>query len=266
MSIHGFGDYERDEQDVRERGQQGGPAAAGEPTTVVCGEKIRVATLQPHQMCLLCCCPCCLGPLCSHNRRTNYANMAKTLAACILFVCVALFIVEVAIGGFASSEINPMIGPGPTTLAHMGASYAWRTQNKYEVYRFVSPVFLHAGIFHLLGNMMFLIFYGIPLEQKWGWRRFAIVFFGSGVGSLIFCACVNPDALSVGASGALFGLLGAALAELLLLWARLEPSMRRMQLIQLVILIVVWMLISFKVKVKGDASIFLFFFLFPRID
>jgi membrane associated rhomboid family serine protease len=52
----------------------------------------------------------------------------------------------------------------------------------------------------------------------------------------------------VGASGALFGLLGGGLADLLVHWASLDPQMRKMQLIQQVIMIVIWMFISFGSK------------------
>lgn len=83
-------------------------------------------------------------------------------------------------------------------------------QTKAEVYRLLSPAFLHGGVFHLLGNMAFLLILGVPCEQKWGWPRYAAVYFVSALGASIFSVCLHPNTISVGASGALFGLMGTA--------------------------------------------------------
>ena len=62
MNLHGFGGDGGDPDDAAERGERPQP---GEQLALACGERIRISTLKPHQYCLLCCCPCCLGPLCS---------------------------------------------------------------------------------------------------------------------------------------------------------------------------------------------------------
>ena len=121
-------------------------------------------------------------------------------------------------------------------------------QQKWEVYRLFSPIFLHGGLIHILGNMLFLVFLGVPLEQKWGWQTFAVVFFLSGIGASLFSVCVHPNSISVGASGALFGLLGGSLADLLVHWTSLDPQVRKMQLIQQIVMIVIWMFISFGIQ------------------
>ncbi len=272
MNVHGLGDRSDDDA---ERGMQ-----AGEATALLCGEKIRVGTLKPLQYVLLCCCPCFLGPPCSRyrrchkdrvfatylffphflpslrsNRRTNYKNMMKTLAFMIVVVCLVMFVVELGVGGGVTTmKENPMLGPDALTLARLGSAYGWRTQTKGEVYRLFSPIFLHGGFFHILANMLFLVFLGVPLEQKWGWRVFGIVFFGSGIAASLFSTCIHPDSISVGASGALFGLLGASLADLLTHWSTIDASARKMQLFQQILTIVIWMMISFGVKASTSPS------------
>lgn len=77
-----------------------------------------------------------------------------------------------------------------------------------KLYRLVSPIFLHGGVLHLLGNMAFLLMLGVQQEQKWGWIRFGVIFFATGVGASIFSSCIHPNTISVGASGALFGIMG----------------------------------------------------------
>jgi len=76
--------------------------------------------------------------------------------------------------------------------------------------RLISSGFLHANIFHLLFNMYALYIIGTQLENYIGKWKFMIVYLISMIsGSLL--SCIFSDAVSVGASGAIFGLLGALL-------------------------------------------------------
>ena len=125
-----------------------------------------------------------------------------------------MFFVEIIYaGGLASSKANPMLGPDARHLAELGSSYGWRTQNLYEVYRFFSPIFLHGGFIHVIMNTLFLVMIGIMYEQKWKWKKFAIIFLLSGICANMFSSCVNPNQIAVGASTSLFGILGAALGQ-----------------------------------------------------
>ncbi|KFK25120.1 hypothetical protein AALP_AA8G068300 [Arabis alpina] len=63
--------------------------------------------------------------------------------------------------------------------------------------------------------MLSLVFIGIRLEQQFGFVRIGIIYLISGVGGTILSSLFIRNAISVGASGALFGLLGSMLSELL---------------------------------------------------
>jgi len=73
-------------------------------------------------------------------------------------------------------------------------------------------MFLHGSIFHILFNMLALYWLGTSIEQALGTRRFLLVYFVSGLagsaGALWFSSAL---AVTVGASGAIFGLIGALL-------------------------------------------------------
>ncbi len=71
---------------------------------------------------------------------------------------------------------------------------------------------LHAGILHLASNLFFQCRVGFTMEQYWGTGRFAAVYVIAGFGGALFSCVTSPTVLSVGASGALFGILGAELA------------------------------------------------------
>ncbi|HEX2209865.1 MAG TPA: rhomboid family intramembrane serine protease [Longimicrobium sp.] len=74
----------------------------------------------------------------------------------------------------------------------------------------VTYAFFHAGVMHLLGNMLMLFFFGPPLEERWGSRSFLRVYLLAAAGGALFSvlfAFLDPASYIVGASGATLGLL-----------------------------------------------------------
>ena len=96
-----------------------------------------------------------------------------------------------------------------------GAMYGYLVTHDHEFYRLFTCLFLHFGIEHLLNNMVILGALGWHLEQQTGRIRFLLIYFGSGLSgnivSLIFHGAAQEHTVSAGASGAIFGLMGALL-------------------------------------------------------
>ena len=84
--------------------------------------------------------------------------------------------------------------------------------------RFFLPIWLHAGLIHLIFNMLVQLQLGSELEKVAGWWRFIIMYLGSGVGGNIFAAVFVPDQVSVGASSAIYGLFGVDFVLLFHVW------------------------------------------------
>ena len=102
---------------------------------------------------------------------------------------------------------------------------------QHEPWRLLSAMFLHAGIIHLAFNMWALWNVGSIAERFYGNTQFALIYLLSGLfGSLASLFFAARTAVSVGASGAIFGITGALLAAILLkrdkLPAPLVASMR----------------------------------------
>ncbi len=78
-----------------------------------------------------------------------------------------------------------------------------------------SSMFLHAGLFHLLGNMWFLYLFGFAVEGRLKWFKFLILYFAAGYAGdglhQVLVGHIHPDIPSIGASGAIMGTVGAAL-------------------------------------------------------
>lgn len=90
-----------------------------------------------------------------------------------------------------------------------------------EYGRFIWSMFMHSDLQHLFNNMILLLFMGSMLEKIVGHLQFGMLYFLSGIGggvlSLLVKYMTNDWSVSIGASGAVFGLDGLLLAVVLLL-------------------------------------------------
>jgi membrane associated rhomboid family serine protease len=78
-------------------------------------------------------------------------------------------------------------------------------------WRLITAAFLHGGIIHIAFNMLALWWLGGPVEVALGHMRFLLLYFVSALAGSAGALLINPNALTVGASGAIFGMLGAGL-------------------------------------------------------
>ncbi|MEK6855904.1 MAG: rhomboid family intramembrane serine protease [Nanoarchaeota archaeon] len=76
-----------------------------------------------------------------------------------------------------------------------------------ELWRFVTSMFLHGGLAHIISNLFVLVLFGLTLEKLIGSKRFLMVYFVSGI--LANIIAINFYQSSLGASGAIFGIIGA---------------------------------------------------------
>jgi rhomboid protease GluP len=73
-----------------------------------------------------------------------------------------------------------------------------------------TSLFVHGNLLHILGNMFFLLIYGVRAEELFRNREYLMIYFGSGLAGNLLSLLMGPDVVSVGASGAIFGLFGAS--------------------------------------------------------
>jgi rhomboid protease GluP len=111
-----------------------------------------------------------------------------------------------------------------------------------EYWRFVTPIFFHAGLMHFFFNMYALYNVGPLIERPMGHARFLMIYFFSGIAGGFASFLFNPSP-SLGASGAIFGLIGA-LAVFLFRHSRLLGRVGRSMLTNVVIIIVMNLAIS----------------------
>ncbi|VVA97764.1 unnamed protein product [Arabis nemorensis] len=126
---------------------------------------------------------------------------------------------------FQPLKENLLLGPSLSTLRKLGALEKRRVQAG-DKWRIVSCIWLHGGLLHLIVNMISLLCIGMRLEQEFGFLRIGTLYMISGIGgSIVSCLMdIRGERISVGASGALFGLLGAMLSELITNWSIYEDK------------------------------------------
>ena len=94
-----------------------------------------------------------------------------------------------------------------------GAMWTDAVIKNKEIYRLLTAAFLHFDISHLFGNMLLLLFMGEVLEAGKGWLKFILIYLGAAAGgnaaSLLVELVTDERSVSAGASGAIFGVLGA---------------------------------------------------------
>mmetsp|Transcript_27483 Transcript_27483/g.72567 ORF Transcript_27483/g.72567 Transcript_27483/m.72567 type:complete len:224 (+) Transcript_27483:380-1051(+) len=149
------------------------------------------------------CCPCCIGDPCSENRRNWYVNQMKTFIGIISIIQIFIFIIEVSLSGWVGILDVPS-----DVLYVMGGKVASNIAAG-EYWRLITPIMLHAGIFHLVINVFTQCMFGIQLEREWGGSQIAIIYVVAGVYGNVLSVLFAPYALSIGCSGSVFGLFGA---------------------------------------------------------
>jgi membrane associated rhomboid family serine protease len=120
----------------------------------------------------------------------------------LIAINLIVYLVEIASG---PGGLNNPGGSFVTNLGLFGPSVA-----EGEWYRLATGGFLHASLFHVGFNMFALYFLGRMLEPAIGTPRFVAVYVVSLFGGALGALLLSPDALTVGASGAIFGIFGAA--------------------------------------------------------
>ena len=112
-----------------------------------------------------------------------------------------------------------MMGPDAPVLNRLGAKNTALITYRNQWWRLFTPMLLHAGFIHYAVNVIIQLKFGLMCEIEWGMPLYASIYLGSGLFSAILSCIALPDSLSVGSSGALMGLMGAKLSEIVCCWS-----------------------------------------------
>ena len=134
-------------------------------------------------------------------------------------------------------QLSDLCGFSPVPNPHLGGHLDDMPQPN-QWFRFIIPIFLHAGFVHIGFNMLLQLTMGKEIEQLIGSIRFFLVYFSSGIFGFIMGGNFAPNGIaSTGASGALFGIIAITILDLLYTWKE-RPTPGR-DLIWIVLILIV---------------------------
>jgi rhomboid protease GluP len=167
------------------------------------------------------------------DRRTGLPPETPYVTYALLALLAVVFAAMYAVGHGDINSVASRFGSKENDLIRAG-----------EIWRFVTPIFLHGSVLHLVMNGVFLYWFGTQIEMLYGARKYLILFIVSGIVGNLFSFALSPES-SLGASGALFGLVGAGLVFPLRFSTLVPPRARAEILRQLSTVVIVNLAIGF---------------------
>jgi membrane associated rhomboid family serine protease len=147
-------------------------------------------------------CPDCAGQRQRvHTMRSMHVDPIATYV--LIAINVLLFLGSGAGGSF-------LTGSGGNTRVFLDLALFGPAVDQGDYWRLVTSGFLHSGLLHIGFNMYILYWLGTMLEPSLGHARFVALYLTSLLAGSFGALVLSPNAVTVGASGAVFGLMGAA--------------------------------------------------------
>jgi membrane associated rhomboid family serine protease len=156
-------------------------------------------------------------------RRSSFEGVGAKVTRMLIGLNVAVYVAELAQGSGVNANHGSIYQDGAliangvkihATLAGVPAHLPFGNLVGVahgDWWRLITAAFLHYGPFHLLMNMLALYWFGSLLEQRIGSGRFLMLYLVSGLAGSAGALVLDPTTPTVGASGAIFGILGAGL-------------------------------------------------------
>ncbi|HEV7199395.1 MAG TPA: rhomboid family intramembrane serine protease [Candidatus Limnocylindria bacterium] len=143
-----------------------------------------------------------------NRSRAQYATYTPIVSWALIGANVGVFAIDAFLGGLAGLGLmsgggGPLMDWGYVSADAVAAGEWWRI---------LTSAFLHFGILHLVLNMWALYLFGPLLEQLYGHIEYLVIYLLCAAGGSVLTILVAPEQAAVGASGAIFGLLGLAFA------------------------------------------------------
>jgi len=135
-------------------------------------------------------------------RRASFEGTTAIVTKVLVAINVAVYLLELGAGGDVNGTGNEIFTKGVLFGPFVADGDYWRL---------FTAMFLHYGPFHLGMNMLALWWFGAAIEQALGRGRYLLLYLVSGLAGSAGALVFSPDSATVGASGAIFGILGAAL-------------------------------------------------------
>jgi len=186
-----------------------------------------------------------------YNNQIALATQTSYVTYALIGINILMFATEIWLGG--SEDLYVLYRMGALVPENVLAGEWWRA---------IAAVFLHHGVVHLFTNMLGLYVFGALVEAALGHRKFLITYLLTGIGSMlavVFLATLTDSTtqLTVGASGAVLGMVGAEGAIQLKGWwvEKARVAQERLRLIGIIVILQLFSdLVTPQVSIVGHLS------------
>jgi membrane associated rhomboid family serine protease len=145
-------------------------------------------------------------------RRASFEGVGAKVTRVLIGLNVAVYVAQLATGGGVNGTGSVIYEKGVLIAGRaVDSNFNVIGVGEGDWWRLITSVFLHYGPFHLIMNMLALYWFGSLLEQRIGSGRFVLLYLVSGLAGSAGALLAAPTTPTVGASGAIFGILGAGL-------------------------------------------------------
>eukprot|EP00918_Siedleckia_nematoides_P103850 GHVU01226585.1.p1 GENE.GHVU01226585.1~~GHVU01226585.1.p1 ORF type:complete len:638 (+),score=143.31 GHVU01226585.1:398-2311(+) len=160
------------------------------------------------------------GTLGTFARYRGIIPATISINAMLLFIMFQSLVYNKSTEGsfYAPIDENPNLGPRSPALYHLGGLDSGAIRNKGEIHRVFWAMLMHGGWVHVGYNTLCQVNFMLIMEPLWGFWRTVTLFWASGVTGNLVSSVADPCTLTVGSSGALFGLISAMFVHFLESW------------------------------------------------
>jgi len=160
-----------------------------------------------------------------NRARGAYAAHTPIVTYGIIAICAALFLIDGALSGGGTIGIGFGAGVGPLGDSNVINGFAVAAG---EWWRIITSAFFHLGLIHIGFNMYVLYLYGPIVERMYGPIEYGLIYLLAAAGGSVLTILLDPEQRAVGASGAIFGVIGLLFVVGRRHHAVLGPQARRM--------------------------------------
>ncbi|XP_012524185.1 rhomboid-related protein 3 isoform X2 [Monomorium pharaonis] len=100
--------------------------------------------------------------------------------------------------------------------------FIYNPHKRYEAWRYITYMFVHVGVFHLVVNLLVQIMLGIPLEMVHKWWRVLLIYIAGVLAGSLGTSVSDPTVYLAGASGGVYALITAHVATIIMNWSQME--------------------------------------------
>jgi membrane associated rhomboid family serine protease len=144
-------------------------------------------------------------------RRASFEGAGAKVTRALIALNVLVYVAELAQGGGVNGVNSDIYEKGVLITVARDSHFHLVGVSEGEWWRLITAAFLHYGPLHLVMNMLALYWFGTALERRIGSGRFVLLYLVSGLAGSAGALIAAPTTPTVGASGAIFGILGAGL-------------------------------------------------------